>query len=142
MYLPFSIVSLIWCCQSLTSTQIKLLDGYKCNKTRTWARADCITGCAFLLANVYLYWGYTQSVCCLLESRALRVSSRGRLLGHLSVLFLPMQSVGCARGNRRWIRWRERRQAIPYLLPFPSDPAPTHWVQKPAPRFLTTGERA
>ncbi len=80
--LPFSIVSLILCCLSLTSTQIKLLDGYKCNKTRTWARADCITGCAFLLANVYLYWGYTQSVCCLLESRALRISSRGRLLGH------------------------------------------------------------
>ncbi len=72
----------------------------------------------------------------------LKLSEHSPAFLAVSVLFLPMQSVGCARGNRRWIRWRERRRAIPYLLPFPSDPAPAHWVQKPAPRFLTTGERA
>ncbi len=72
----------------------------------------------------------------------LKLSEHSPAFLAVSVLFLPMQSVGCARGNRRWIRWRERRRAIPYLLPFPSDPAPAHWVQKPAPRFLTTRERA
>ncbi len=48
----------------------------------------------------------------------------------------PRRSSGCARGNRRWIRWREWRRASPYLLPFPSDPAPTLWDRKPAPRFF------
>ncbi len=47
---------------------------------------------------------------------------------------LPLRrSSGCA---RRWIRWRELRRAIPYLLPFPSDPAPAFWDRKPAPRFF------
>ncbi len=40
-----------------TSTQNKLHDGYKCNKTSTWARADHITGCVFLSA------GDTHSLC-------------------------------------------------------------------------------
>ncbi len=71
----FSVLSLIWCCLSHKSTQIKLHDGYTYNKTSTWVRADCITGCAFLHANIFLFWGYTQSACCLIESRARRVSS-------------------------------------------------------------------
>ncbi len=71
----FSVLSLIWCCLSLKSTQIKLHDGYTYNKTSTWARADCITGCVFLHANIFLFWGYTQSACYLIESRAHRVSS-------------------------------------------------------------------
>ncbi len=43
----------------------------------------------------------------------------------------PKQSGGCAHGNRRWIRWREWRWASPYLLPFPSDPAPLSGIRSP-----------
>ncbi len=45
VFLSFSVVSLIWGYLSLTSTQIKLHNGYKCNQSSTWARADCITVC-------------------------------------------------------------------------------------------------
>ncbi len=48
----------------------------------------------------------------------------------------PRWSGRCARENHRWIRWKEWRWASPYLLPFPSDPAPTLWDRKPAPRFF------
>ncbi len=42
---------------------------------------------------------------------------------------LPLRrSSGCA---RRWIRWRELRRAILYLLPFPSDPAPLSNIGSP-----------
>ncbi len=50
-------VSVDLCCESylalsvFTSTQNKLHDGYKCNKTSTWARANHITGCVFLSAE-------------------------------------------------------------------------------------------
>ncbi len=53
----------------------------------------------------------------------------------------PRRSSGCARRNRRWIRWREWRRVSPYLLPFPSDPEPALWDRKPTPRFPTPPQR-
>ncbi len=120
--LSISVVSLIWCCLSFTSTQNKIHDGYKCNKTSTWARADYITGCVFLPANELSLLGiHTVSVLSAWEQ-----SKQSQLSRELSPAFLavPVQlslrrGGGCARGNRRWIRWRGRRRVSPYLLPFP-----------------------
>ncbi len=125
---------------------------------------DHVIDCVFLPAHVISRAGYTQFVRGLIGSEACRVGSRGGRLpaflscfhcvcltpgGKLSLrrefspAFLavpaplpPMWSGGCARGNCRWIRWREWRRARPYLLPFPSDPAPILWDRKPDPQFL------
>ncbi len=58
-----------------------------------------------------------------------------------ALLPLRRSGSGCAHGNRRWIRWREWRRASPYLLPFPSDPAPALWDPAHL-AVLLPGERA
>ncbi len=69
-----------WLC--LTDTQDKLHDSYKCKvilalgKSRSHYRL-CVPPCK---RKAFNRWGYTQSVCCLLESRASGVSSRGSWL--------------------------------------------------------------
>ncbi len=89
--------------------------------------------------------------CPLCERLSLRMLAlRGlSLRRELSPAFLAVptphsarRSGGCARGNRRWIRWRGRRRASPYRLPFPSDTAPALWDWKSALQFLPTRESA
>ncbi len=111
------------------------------------AKADHITDCVFPPCLHYIKQrGYTQLVRGLIWSEACRVGSRGGRLPALWVAStaytsLPENSLWggsfhCGHGNRRWIRWREWRRVSPYLLPFPSDPAPALWDRKPAPRFF------
>ncbi len=125
-------VSVDLCCESylvlsvFTSTQNKLHDGYKCNKTSTWARADHITVC------VLSAWEQSKQsqlsreltarchcVCSLSEAFFEKGAFACVPRGAGPAFTKKRQSGGCARGNRRWIRWRERRRASPYLLPFP-----------------------
>ncbi len=159
--LSISVVSLIWCCLSFTSTRISSTMAISATKLALGCEQIVLQAVCSSLQMNFLCWGYTQSVCCLLESRASRVSSRGScchcvcslsealLRKEPSPAFLavpvplsPRRSGGCACGNRRWIRWRERKWASPYLLPFPSDPTPALWVRKPALWFLPPRERA
>ncbi len=136
---------------------------------RIRAKADHVTDCVFLPAHTTSNErGYTQFVRGLIGSEACRVCFQGgrllalwrlplRTLRSRKTLFeegvltsiprsacpLPLkQSGGCARGNHRWIRWREWRRASPYLLPFPLDPAPALWNCKPVPLLFPTGESA
>ncbi len=152
--LSISVVSPIWCCLSFTSTQNKLHNGYKCNKTSTWARADRITGCVFLHANKLSLLGihteqskqsqFSREPIVTTYARSRRLSLRKEPSPAFLAVPIPLsprQSGGCARGNRSWIRWRERRWASSYLLPFPSDSTPALWVRKPALRFLPPRER-
>ncbi len=115
-------------------------------------RAGSISGCVFFSARAILRVGI-HTVCVLSaweqntqsqlsrELPALRVfvtayaCSRRSLfeegaftsVPHGAGPHLSRRSGGCARGNRRWIRWGEWRRASPYLLPLPPDPAPALW---------------
>ncbi len=100
------------------------------------AKADHVTDCVFFPTNTSSNKrGYTQFVRGLIGSGFPCIcfaSGENSLWGgsfHQRSLPVPTplpprRSGGCARGNYRWIRWREWRRASPYLLPFPSDPAP------------------
>ncbi len=169
MCLSFSVVILIWSCLSLTSTQIKLHNGYKCKKTPpklALVREQIVLGAVRSSLQIYFSAGDTHSLCvfCLRAEHAksalegacgaffslcmralggfLKLSEPSPAFLAMSVPISPMWSGGYARGNCRWIRWGERRRAIPYLLPFPLNPAPTPWVRKSTPRILPLEERA
>ncbi len=125
-------VSVDLCCESylvlsvFTSTQNKLHDGYKCNKTSTWARADHITVCVLSAweqsKQSQLSRSWLPVVTAYARSRRLSL----RKEPSPAFLAVPVllsrkkgRAVAALVGIARWIRWRERRRASPYLLPFP-----------------------
>ncbi len=159
-----------WLC--LTDTQDKLHDSYKCKvilalgESRSHYRL-CVPPCKRKAFSA----GDTHSLCvvCLRAEQAesalegadcpcKKKKKRHCVLALGGVLWVKSlhlrssrcrpvsrktrRSAGCARGNRRWIRWKERRRVSPYLLSFPIRSNARSRGSEARPAVLPPGERA